>query len=46
MYIELVRRVMEDAIALHVVETQRPNDEVLRVPPDFLFTLRSAVPCS
>ena len=30
MYIELVRRVMKDAIALHVVETRRPNDEVLR----------------
>ena len=33
MYIELVRRVMEDAIALHVAETQRPTAEMLRAPP-------------
>ena len=36
MYIELVRRVMEDAIALHVVETQRPDDEVLREIADHI----------
>ena len=30
MYIELVRRVMEDASALHVAETQRPTAEMLR----------------
>ena len=30
MYIELVRRVLEDAVTLHVVQTQRTVDEVLR----------------
>ena len=30
MYIELVRRVIEDAVALHVVETQQTSEEVLR----------------